>query len=32
MPTKRRSKHALDDLKKQSSLFKVLGSYPWAVL
>ncbi len=25
-------KHALDDLKKQSSLFKVLGSYPWAVL
>ncbi len=25
-------KHALDDLKKQSSLFKVLGSYPCAVL
>lgn len=25
-------KHALDDLKKQSSLFRVLGSYPCAVL
>ena len=25
-------KHALDDLKKQASLFKVLGSYPCAVL
>jgi len=25
-------KHALDDLKQQSSLFKVLGSYPCAVL
>ncbi|MGH8178931.1 MAG: prephenate dehydratase [Steroidobacter sp.] len=25
-------KHALDDLKKQSSLFRVLGSYPSAVL